>query len=38
MDSKDELDSSIRVWDSPVRIIHWALVLAVFGAWITREL
>lgn len=27
-----------RVWDAPVRIIHWALVLAVFGAWLSREL
>ena len=38
MDSTGKLDASIRVWDAPVRIIHWALVLAVFGAWITREL
>ena len=27
-----------KVWDLPVRLMHWGLVLAVFGAWLTREL
>jgi len=27
-----------KVWDLPVRVIHWGLVLAVGGAWLTREL
>jgi len=27
-----------RVWDLPVRIFHWALVLAVLGAWVTHQL
>jgi cytochrome b len=27
-----------KVWDLPVRLIHWGLVLAVSGAWLTREL
>jgi cytochrome b len=27
-----------RVWDLPVRITHWGLVLAVLGAWLSREL
>lgn len=27
-----------RVWDLPVRIIHWGLVLSVLGAWLSREL
>lgn len=25
------------VWDLPVRVLHWLLVLAVAAAWITRE-
>ena len=27
-----------RVWDLPVRIFHWTLVLAVAGAWVTHQL
>src|SRR5262245_31113773 len=27
----------IRVWDLLVRILHWSLVAAVLGAWLTRE-
>jgi cytochrome b len=27
-----------RVWDLPVRIFHWTLVLAVAGAWLTHQL
>lgn len=27
-----------RVWDLPVRVIHWGLVVAVAGAWLSREL
>jgi cytochrome b len=30
--------TSVKVWDFPVRIIHWGLALSVFGAWLTREL
>jgi cytochrome b len=26
------------VWDLPVRIIHWSLLVAVLGSWLTREL
>ncbi len=26
------------VWDLPVRVMHWTLVLAVAGAWATQEL
>ena len=26
------------VWDLPVRVIHWLLVLAVCGSWATQEL
>lgn len=28
----------VLVWDWPVRVMHWGLVVAVFGAWLTREL
>jgi len=27
-----------KVWDLPVRVMHWGLMLAVTGAWLTREL
>jgi cytochrome b len=27
-----------RIWDLPVRIFHWALVLTVIGAYITHQL
>jgi len=29
---------SVLIWDLPVRLIHWGLVLCVLGAWLTREL
>ena len=28
---------AVNVWDRAVRCLHWALVLAVAGAWITTE-
>lgn len=28
----------VLVWDVAVRIIHWALLVSVVGAWLTREL
>lgn len=31
-------EQKVLVWDWPVRVMHWGLVLAVFGAWLTREL
>ncbi len=33
----DSSDSRL-VWDLPVRIFHWLLVLAVAGSWITHKL
>lgn len=26
-----------RVWDLPVRVSHWLLVVCFFDAWLTRE-
>lgn len=31
-------DNKLTVWDWPLRLFHWLLVLAVVGAWITGEL
>ncbi len=31
-------DDKVLVWDWPVRVMHWGLVVAVVGAWLTREL
>jgi cytochrome b len=28
----------MKVWDLPVRLFHWALVLLIFGAWLGQEL
>lgn len=28
---------SIRVWDAPVRVFHWLMVLSFAGAWLTAE-
>jgi len=27
----------VPVWDPLVRLLHWALVLSVFGSWLTRH-
>jgi len=27
----------LRVWDLPVRLFHWALVILIFTAWLTQE-
>jgi cytochrome b len=31
-------DQGRRVWDLPVRLFHWLLVLVISGSWITGEL
>ena len=31
-------DQGRRVWDLPVRLFHWLLVLVLCGSWITAEL
>lgn len=28
----------MKVWDLPVRLFHWALVVLIFGSWLTQEL
>lgn len=28
----------MKVWDLPVRLFHWSLVLLIFAAWLTQEL
>lgn len=30
-------DSSRRVWDLPVRLTHWLLVICVAGSWLTHQ-
>ena len=29
---------SVRVWDAPVRVFHWALVALVLTSWVTSEI
>ena len=29
--------SAVKVWDRPVRLLHWALALCCVAAWITSE-
>lgn len=31
------LSSSVRVWDAPVRLFHWLMVLCFTGAYLTSE-
>jgi cytochrome b len=31
------LESRFRVWDTPVRLMHWSLVTTVVAAWFTRH-
>ena len=28
----------MKVWDLPVRLFHWAIVVLIFAAWLTQEL
>jgi cytochrome b len=28
----------IKVWDLPVRLFHWSIVVLIFAAWLTQEL
>ena len=32
-----EPQAGVRVWDLPVRVVHWLLAIAVVGAWWTGE-
>jgi len=29
---------SVRVWDTPVRVFHWVLVVLVSTSWVTSEI
>ena len=33
----DSSPPRIRVWDAPVRVFHWLMVLCFAGAWLTAE-
>jgi cytochrome b len=36
-DMNESSPRSVRVWDAPVRIFHWLMVLSFAGAWLTAE-
>ena len=33
----NDLKTKILVWDAPVRVFHWLMVLSFFGAYLTTE-
>lgn len=35
--SRAEAGHRVLVWDAPVRVFHWLMVLAFAGAWLTAE-
>jgi cytochrome b len=35
--SESRADAKVLVWDAPVRVIHWLMVLCFAGAWLTAE-
>jgi cytochrome b len=35
--SESPADERILVWDAPVRVFHWLMVLCFAGAWLTAE-
>jgi cytochrome b len=37
MNTIDESPTKIRVWDAPVRVFHWLMVLSFAGAYLTAE-
>lgn len=37
MNDLDQTTQKIRIWDAPVRVFHWLLVLSFVGAYITAE-
>lgn len=38
MNTTSDKAKNALVWDLPVRIIHWSLLVSVIGSWLTREL
>jgi cytochrome b len=37
MSAMNDLKTKILVWDAPVRVFHWLMVLSFFGAYLTAE-
>jgi cytochrome b len=37
MMSGSRADAKVLVWDAPVRVFHWLMVLCFAGAWLTAE-
>ena len=31
------ITTKVRIWDAPIRLFHWALVLLICGAWVTQR-
>jgi cytochrome b len=37
MEPKDNAQRDVLVWDWPVRVFHWLMVISFAGAWLTAE-
>lgn len=35
--SEPKASTTVKVWDLPIRAVHWLLVLAIIGLWYTAE-
>jgi cytochrome b len=38
MSAAQDREDTLSVWDAPVRVFHWLLVLALIGSYLTQEL
>ena len=38
MSADGDTSPGVKVWDRPVRFLHWALALCCVAAWITSEI
>jgi cytochrome b len=36
-DAPGPLPEQVRIWDLPVRLAHWLLVVAIAGSWLTHQ-